>query len=179
MWRRVYTAHAFSGGAQGATAEQQTVSDWIEMKREALWGSPGLYMKRARGTTYSRCPQERTGAANESLRANHQGSKTAYKLRFKIAARRRQMIRLQAQMNPRQAKCAFGDSLHNTIDCRRANASRGCGTFCAAQHSSAAQQQLCSLTRRQSLQLLHGAALRDIPLLESSGCMPSVRVLLI
>ena len=154
MWRSFYTAHAFSGGTQGATAEQQTASDRIEMRREALWGSPGLYMKRARGTTYSRCPQERTGAANESLQANHQGSKTVCKLRFKIAARRRQMTRLRAQMNPGQARCAFGDSLHNTIHCRQANAFRGCGTFCAARHGSASQQQTRNFVRLQGLRLL-------------------------
>lgn len=49
------------------------------MKREALWGSPGLYMKRARGTTCSRC---QLGAANESLQTNHQGSKSVCPLRF-------------------------------------------------------------------------------------------------
>jgi hypothetical protein len=168
-----YTAHAFSGEAQGATAEQQTTSDRTEMKREALWGSPGLYMKRARGTTCSRCPQKRTGAASESLRTNHQGSKTACKLRFKIAARRRQMTRLRAQMNPAQARCTFGGSLHDITHCCGANAFRGCGIFGAVQHRSASQQQRRSLVRPQGLQLSHRAALQDIPLLKSSGCMPA------
>jgi hypothetical protein len=63
-------------------------------------------------------------------------------------------------MNPAQAKCAFGDSLHNALYYRAANALRGCGTIGAVQAASQVNNRLPDLQGLHCFILQHNEVSR-------------------